>query len=112
MKYFISLAFITAFAIPASAGEITRTDTSADFQWRSTECFKPIPKPAASGLPAEDRLLAYAKDIEIYIDCIQREAQRDFDKAQTQMGEAIQNDLQKKVTVMNDMMLNAAKTMR
>lgn len=112
MKYFIPLAFITALAIPATAGEITRADNSADFQWRSTECFKPIPKPEASGLSSEDRLLVYAKDIEVYIDCIQREAQRDFDKAQTQMGEAIQNDLQKKVNIMNDMMLNAAKTMR
>ncbi|MEP3889071.1 MAG: hypothetical protein ABJN69_01315 [Hellea sp.] len=112
MKYLISLALITAFASSASAGEITRTDTTANFKWKSTECPKPIPKSAASGLSSEDRLMAYATDIEIYIDCIQREAQRDFDKTQTQIGEAIQTDLQKEVNVMNDMMLNAAKTMR
>lgn len=111
MKYLISLAFL-AFPIAASAGEITRTDTSANFKWQSTECPKPIPKPALSGQSSQDRLMAYATDIEIYIDCIQREAQRDFDKAQNQIGEAIQTDLQKEVNVMNDMMLNAAKTMR
>lgn len=112
MKYFISLALITAFASSASAGEITRVDTSANFKWQSTECPKPIPKPALASQSSQDRLMAYATDIEIYIDCIQREAQRDFDEAQTKMGEAIQTDLQKEVTMMNDMMLNAAKTMR
>ncbi len=56
--------------------------------------------------------MAYARDIEIYIDCIQREAQRDFDDAQTKMHQAVQRDVQKEVNVMNDMMLNAAKTMR
>ena len=112
MKCLIPLALITASASSASAGEITRVDTSANFQWQSTECPKPIPKPALSGQSSQDRLMAYAKDIEIYIDCIQREAQRDFDDAQSKMGEAIQTDLQREVNMMNDMMLNAAKTMR
>jgi len=49
---------------------------------------------------------------EIYIDCIQREAQRDFQQAQADMQDALERDLEKDVQVMNDMMLNAAKTMR
>ena len=111
MKHFISLLFLFALTVPASAGEITRADAYSDFEWKSTECAKPIPKTSASGLSSELRLMAYARDIEVYIDCIKREAQRDFDKAQTKMHEAIQNDLQKKVDQMNDMMLSAAKTM-
>ena len=111
MKYFILPLFCLALSAPASAGEITRVDAYSDFEWKSTECPKPIPKTSASGLSSEARLMAYATDIEIYIDCIQREAQRDFDKTQTKMHEAIQDELQKKVDQMNDMMLNAAKTM-
>jgi len=111
MKYFIALLLSLIFTAPAMAGEITRKDSYSDFEWKSTECPKPIPKTSASGLSSEARLMAYARDIEIYIDCIKREAQRDFDKAQTKMHEAIQNDLQKKVNQMNDMMLSAAKTM-
>ena len=112
MKYIIPLFLLFALTVPAQAGEITRTDTSSDFKWKSTECPKPIPRPSISSLSSEDRLMAYARDIEIYIDCIQREAQRDFDDAQTKMHQAVQRDVQKEVNVMNDMMLNAAKTMR
>ena len=112
MKYIIPLFLLFTIASPAQAGEVTRADTSSDFQWKSTKCPKPIPRSAISGLSSEDRLMAYARDIEIYIDCIQREAQRDFDDAQTKMHQAVQRDVQKEVNVMNDMMINAAKTMR
>lgn len=112
MKHLISFLFVFAFTASAAAGEITRSDAYSDFEWKSTECAKPIPKPDAFGLTAQDRLMAYARDIEVYIECIQREAQSDFDKAQTKMHEAVQKDVQKSVEVMNDMMLNAAKTIR
>ena len=112
MKYFISLLLTLSFSAPALAGEITRPEGAADFKWKSTECAKPVPKPAAMGMTKQDRLMAYAQDIEFYIDCIQREAQRDLDKTQTKIYEAVQRDVQKDVNVMNDMMLNAAKTMR
>lgn len=56
--------------------------------------------------------MAYARDIEIYIDCIQREAQRDFDKAQQEMYAVVQTEMEKEVETMNAMMLQAAKTMR
>ena len=103
---------MASLSASAAAGEITRKDATSDFKWKSTACFKPIPKPAMAGQSSQDRIMAYAQDIEVYIDCIQREAQRDFQEAQAAMQESIQNDLQKEVDVMNDMMLNAAKTMR
>lgn len=112
MKYYISILFFLAFATPATAGEITRANNSSDFQWKSTECPRPIPKPAGTGLSEQDRLMAYSRDIAVYIDCIKREAQRDFDKAQEKMHQAVQRDVQKDVDLMNDMMLEAAKTMR
>ena len=103
---------MASLSASAAAGEITRKDATSDFKWKSTACFKPIPKPAMAGQSSQDRIMAYAQDIEVYIDCIQREAQRDFQEAQAAMQESIQDDLQKEVDVMNDMMLNAAKTMR
>jgi len=112
MKYLISCLIILTFASPALAGEITRPEGAADFKWKSTECAKPVPKPSATGMSKQDRLMAYARDIEFYIDCIQREAQRDLDETQTKIYEAVQRDVQKDVNVMNDMMLNAAKTMQ
>jgi hypothetical protein len=56
--------------------------------------------------------MRYARDIEIYIECIQREAQRDFQKAQIKMQEAVERDLARQTQIMNDMMLQAAKSMR
>lgn len=97
---------------PASAGEITRSNPNADFEWKSTECFLPTPPPATSHQSSSDRLTKYALDIELYIECIQKEAQRDFAKAQEEMHRAVERNLEDKTNVMNEKMLRAAKTMR
>ena len=89
MKYITALILTLAFTAPAAAGEITRPDAASDFKWKSTECAKPIPKPAMGGQSKQDRLMAYATDIEIYIDCIQREAQRDFHQGFDKGSEAL-----------------------
>ena len=89
MKHFLLPLFLFAFTAPASAGDITRPDATTDFQWRSTECPKPIPQAERTGVTSEQRLMAYARDIEIYIDCIQREAQRDFDQARSRHLSAV-----------------------
>ena len=66
----------------------------------------------SSGMSDQDRIVQYARDIELYINCLQREAQRDFEDAQLEIQEAIERDLEKETQIMNDMMLNAAKTTR
>jgi len=108
---FISISAIFALTPAAFAGEITRSDNS-DFQWKSTECPRPIPALPSSGLSKQERLLRYARDIEVYIDCIQREAQRDFEKAQIAMQRAIESDLEQQTNTMNGMMQQAVKTIR
>ncbi len=109
-----ALSISAALFVPAisNAGEITRPEGAKDFKWKSTECPRPIAAPTASPLPKDIRLMRYAKDIEIYIECIQREAQRDFEKAQRDMQTAIERDLEKQTETMNAMMMQAAKTMR
>lgn len=100
------------FALPSQAGEIIRPSAAMDFQWSSTTCRKPIQKTAATGQDRQTRLMDYATQIELYIDCIQREAQADFQRAQEDMQAALERDLEKEVEVMNAMMVRAAKTMR
>lgn len=113
-SFLYSACLTTALALPSIsyAGDITRPEGVKDFKWKSTECPRPISAPTASPLPKDIRLMRYAKDIEVYIECIQREAQRDFEKAQQDMQVAIERDLEKQTETMNAMMLNAAKTMR
>lgn len=96
----------------AYAGEVIRPDTESDFQWKSTECLKPTPPPISSDRSSSNRLTKYALDIELYIDCLQREAQSDYYKAQILMQEAVQNELKRQTRVMDEMMRQAAKTMR
>jgi hypothetical protein len=40
--------------------------------------------------------------VAVYLDCLKSEAQRDFDRAQTEMHDAIQSTLQKETDDMND----------
>lgn len=108
----ICVTFACALPLSANAGELTRPDAASGFQWKSTECARPIAPIASSAESSQARLLRYARDIEIYIACIQREAQHDFENAQIKMQEAVERDLAKQTQIMNDMMLQAAKTMR
>lgn len=119
-SHFLKLACLGAalvlpvLALPAlaQAGEITRPDAASDFKWKSTQCRLPILPSATAGQSSQDRLMAYSLEIETYIDCIQREAQADFQQAQMDMQSAIERDLEKETEKMNAMMMRAAKTMR
>lgn len=109
-----SICLVTALALSAmaQAGELTHPDATKGFQWKSTECPRPIEQHSSPGESNQDRLMRYARDIEIYIDCIQREAQRDFEDAQRKMQAAIERDLERQTEIMNGMMFQAAQTMR
>ena len=113
-----ALIFTSLFAVSLGsfeqvyAGEIIRPTEQSNFEWKSTECFKPTPPPISSQRSSSDRLTKYALDIELYIECLQKEAQRDFDKAQVLMQDAVQDELERKTKLMDEMMRQAAKTMR
>jgi len=113
-KIFTALVGTAALIMPISAysGEITRADSQSSFEWKSTECLKPTPPAISSNQSSGDRLTKYALDIELFIDCLQREAQRDFDKAQMDMQTAVQDELERQTRLMDEMMHQAAKTMR
>ena len=106
------LGIMTAIPTLSAAGEITKPDPRSNYQWKSTKCAKPVPPVAKTGTTKQDRLLVYARKIEIYIDCMQREAQQDFQDAQMALQSDIERELQIQTKVMNDMMLQASKTMR
>jgi len=92
---FLCLAGLMAISLnpsPASAGDILRATSASNFQWRSTECRKPIQNTSPS-LSRQESLEQYSKDITAYLACLQQEAQRDFEKAQIQMQSAIEQEL-------------------
>ena len=99
----IALSVCAALAAPATAGDIIRPDAASDFKWSSTECVRPAKPFIREGDPnRQGALRMYAASISRYIDCLKREAQRDFDRAQLQMQKDLQADLQKKVDELND----------
>jgi len=102
----------SVFSFSTFAGEIIRPTEQSKFEWKSTECLKPTPPPISSQRSSGDRLTKYALDIELYIDCLQREAQRDFDKTQVLMQDAVQDELERQTKLMDEMIRQAAKTMR
>lgn len=110
MKYLASLLIILSISSPAYAGEITRADEYSDFKWKSSECLKPIFGPARAGQSENDRVVEYAREVDKYIACIQAEAQRDFERAQQEMYDAVQNEVQREVDNMNGMVEQAAKS--
>jgi len=72
-------AVITAAPFSASAGEITRESQSYTFEWRSTECLKPVHYKSASETK-QNSLQRYAAEISNYLKCLQNEAQKDHQK--------------------------------
>ena len=99
------LALAAAIAGPAQAGEILRKDAASPFTWQSTECVRPAkPYFREDDTMRQAKLAQYAAKIERYIDCMKREAQRDFDRTQLEMQRAVQDSLQTEVDRLNDEM--------
>jgi len=54
----------------------------------------------------------YSRDITNYLACLQKEAQRDFDKAQMLMERAIEAELKAETMRMDEMIKRAYRTTR
>lgn len=98
------LATLLCFSVsPAFAGEVIRETATSDFEWSSTECQKPVrPYIQKTDPQAQPKMQDYALKVAYYLDCLKLEAQRDFDRAQQEMFEAIQRNLQTETDQMND----------
>ena len=106
----VSLTMLLALiSISAQAGEITKPSPASDFQWRTTDCPKPIQNRSPS-LSAQASLQRYSQDITRYLACVQREAQKDFEKAQTQMQQSIERELEAETKRMDEMIKRAYRT--
>ena len=95
----------------AMAGEILRATPASDFKWKTTECPKPIQNKSAT-ISGQASLERYSQDITIYLACLQREAQRDFEKAQIQMQATIERELDAETKRMDGMIKRAYRTTR
>ena len=104
-------AVIAAAPFSASSGEITRESQSYTFEWRSTECLKPVHNKSASETKQES-LQHYAAEISNYLKCLQNEAQRDHQKAQLELKQAIEKRLEEETKIMDEMMKRAFLTTR
>lgn len=90
-------------AAPAFAGDVTRENASAKFEWKSTECQRPSrPYPQKNDPTRQAQMQDFALKVAYYLDCLKSEAQRDFDRAQVEMHDAIQRKLQAETDTMND----------
>lgn len=99
----IIMAALLSSAAPALAGEVTRENASAKFEWKSTECPRPIrPRPQQGDPTRQAQMQDFALKVAYYLDCLKSEAQRDFDRAQVEMHDAIQRKLQAETDQMND----------
>ena len=105
------LMAICLMSSPASAGDILRETPASNFEWRSTECRKPILNTSPS-LSRQERLEQYSKDITSYLACLQQEAQHDFEKAQIQMQGAIEDTLAEETKRMDAMIKQSYRSAR
>lgn len=98
-----------ALATPVWAGEVTR-EPGKTFEWTATECLRPARPFIAANHPQRQTLMQdYALKVAYYLDCLKQEAQRDFDRSQMEMQQAIQQTLQKETDRLNDEVLRLAK---
>lgn len=102
---FLATLLVLAAAGSAQCGEILRTSATAEFTWSSTECVRPSKPFFRDNDPMrQQKLSQYAAQTSRYIDCLKREAQRDFDRAQLEMQQAVQDTLQRETDRANDAM--------
>ncbi|MGJ8560116.1 MAG: hypothetical protein ACSHX3_07760 [Litorimonas sp.] len=112
MKRFTLLLFaiLLGSAVPAFGGEVTRENASAKFEWKSTECQRPSrPYPQKNDPTRQAQMQNFTLKVAYYLDCLKGEAQRDFDRAQVEMHEAIQRKLQAETDKMNDDVVRMVK---
>jgi hypothetical protein len=103
-------AILLGSAAPAFAGDVTRENASSKFQWKSTECLRPSrPYPQRNDPTRQAQMQDFALKVAYYLDCLKGEAQRDFDRAQVEMHEAIQRKLQAETDKMNEDVERMAK---
>lgn len=106
---FMIAAACLSVSSPAWSGEVTR-QAGQDFEWSSTECVRPARPFIRQDNPQKDALVRdYGLKIAYYLDCLKREAQRDFDRSQMEMQDAIQRRLQKETDHLNDDVLQLAR---
>lgn len=110
-RFLLALFCVSVFAGSANAGDILRETSASEFKWRTTECPKPIQN-KSSTLSGQESLERYSQDITTYLACLQREAQRDFEKAQMQMQAAIEAELDAETKRMDEMIRRAYRTTR
>ena len=104
-RFLFAAFLILGAALPANAGEITRATAADDFQWKTTECVRPAKPFLRKDDPSRQSImLRHSEQIARFIDCMKREAQRDYDRAQLDMQDAVQRALQAEVDAMNDQM--------
>lgn len=82
---------ICLFAAPAFAGEVTIANGEAG--WKSTQCPAPVVPAVLSGVDSESsandvnsritQYNTYLKQVQVYMDCMSSEAQRDATAAST-----------------------------
>ena len=93
----------------ATAGEILKTSPGADFTWSSTTCFKPRTPTFNSQAQNPAGLMSqYTFKVDAYLACMKKEAQDDFDRAQFEMQQAIERELEKTVAQINEDVKRAA----
>ena len=103
------IAALVALASTATAhaGEIAMTDGA--FTW-TTSCPRPVAPFVRRGDPdGQERLMAYAAEVQTFVLCMQGEAQGDLDAAQRDMHEAVQAAVQREVDTANDQMERVAR---
>lgn len=91
MRQFLIFLLGFGFSITAFAGDITKRSYSRYFEWESTDCYKPsapyIVELDNWGLSEAE---TYAAEVNSYINCLEQEAQSDYDEARKRLIEAIE----------------------
>ncbi len=111
-NFYLLIALCSGFCCnTANAGEITREAPGSNFNWQSTDCVKPIQYTSPTQSKQES-LQLYSEDITAYLACLQKEAQRDFEKAQLAMQTAIETELEAETKRMDENIKRAYRTTR
>ncbi len=102
LKFSVLLGLAVLAPMTASSGEILKTSPGTDFTWSSTTCLKPRTPTFNSQTRNPSMLMSqYSYKVDAYLACMKKEAQDDFDRAQFEMQQAIERQLEATVTKIN-----------
>lgn len=94
MKQLLALSILLGAAEVAQAGEVSKRAYSRNYEWESTDCYKPtVPMVFSLDEFTQMQIESYLDDVAEFKQCVEAEAESDFTEASRKIADAMQEGI-------------------